>query len=111
MPSSRRPTTRRPPWPERSSAARRTPHPPDTIRQAQTAAQAQPRPPRARTRNRPTTAPAHPPGGAGDCRCRARDNWPVLMCDFTRGTPRAELLHDPGRCGLPRTPYTLRSAT
>ncbi len=31
-------------------------------------------PRRARTQRRPTTAPAHPPGDAGHCRCRA---WQV----------------------------------
>lgn len=112
MPTSHRTTTRRPPRPEPSSAVRQPAHPHRTMPPAAIASEQQPRPPRARTKPRPTTAPTHPPGGAGECRCRARDRWPVLMCDFTVGDqPRAELLHDPGRCGLPATPHTLRSAT
>lgn len=69
------------------------------------------RAPRGRTQRRPATAPAHPPGGADHCRCRARDNWPVHVADFTDGTGKArtELRHDRGRCGLPPTPTTLRS--
>jgi hypothetical protein len=118
MPTSRRATGRRPARPEQSSAAR-APH---TMRQAENASGAPAQPPRERLPRRggivpprPTTGPAHPPGGADQCRCRARDAYPVLHVDYTHGTeqdpPAAHLRHDPTRCGLPPTPYTLRSQT